>query len=93
MNISTSLPCDVCKGDGYLLASLDDWKKYQVWLKDPTPTKTSVQGNFPEFLKLLNRNYFFSITGEVVQIQCQGCGGRKTINKKISIDELKNLLK
>lgn len=88
-----TVPCDYCHGDGYLSVTLTQWDDYKAWVADPTEGKTNSKDNFPQFLKMLYIQVGVNIVGNVVTVPCVRCGGTKTIQKVLTLDDLKGLLK
>jgi hypothetical protein len=90
--IIMTVACDYCHGDGYLTVTLDQWNSYQAWIADPTEGKINSRDNFPQFLKMLYIQIGMHINGNIVTIPCVRCGGSKTIQKVLTLDDLRNLL-
>lgn len=85
--------CGLCKGDGYLSATKQEWKDYQTWQDDPTEDKANSHDNFPWYLKDLPNHMTVGFFKEGVQFPCVRCHGKKVIQQILSLDDLKKLLK
>ena len=92
MGLIVTFKCQNCNGDGYLTVDKQSWLNYLSWVNDPTEDKLESNDNFPEFLKRMHTQWGISV-GKVVTIPCFDCGGKKTITKDISFEELKNMIK
>lgn len=88
----TTDTCPMCNGDGYISATKKEWADYLLWSADPTEDRANSHDNFPVFLKDLPNHSCAGFFKDKVTFPCSRCGGKKTIAKRLSLEELKKIL-